>query len=134
MKKIYVAGNLLLKEDSLPLKLMPLLAKKFPKIKFIEFEPTENFPKEKNLLILDTVAGLKKACLISDISKFEFQKPYSLHDFDLGLNLKLMQKIGYIKKFTIIGVPQKISKRRALLQVSRLIKSFFVKPRLPMPS
>jgi Ni,Fe-hydrogenase maturation factor len=123
MKKIYVVGNLFLKEDSLPLKIMPLLAKKFPEIKFIEFDPTENFPKEKNILILDTVAGLKKACLISDISEFEFQKPYSLHDFDLGLNLKLMQKIGYIKKFTIVGVPQKISKKEAIIQVSRLIKS-----------
>lgn len=123
MLTIYAAGNLLLKNDSLPLRIMPVLAKKFPGVKFIEFDPTENFPEEKELVILDTVVGIKDAVLIKDIAKFEMPTPYSLHDFDLGLTLKLMQKAGLLEKFAIIGIPPGISEKDAVRQASKLIKS-----------
>jgi len=60
--RIYVFGNLLVKEDSSSLKLLPELQKKFPKIEFIVVDPNENFPPagEKDLIILDTVLGIKE--------------------------------------------------------------------------
>jgi Ni,Fe-hydrogenase maturation factor len=102
---IYVCGNPLVKEDSLPLRILPVLQKKFPEINFVEFEPTEDLPKEDNLVIIDTVINAKDVMLIDDIDKFVQTKALSLHDFDLGLNLKLAKKLGKIKSVKIIGVP-----------------------------
>lgn len=123
MKKIFVAGNPLLEIDSLPLRIMPVLSKKFPQIAFEEFDPTENFPKEKNLVILDTVVGLEKVEIIGDSKKFVLPKAISLHDFDLSINLTLMQKAGMINSFKIIGVPPHLSEKDAEKQVCEKIKS-----------
>lgn len=123
MPTIFVAGNYLLNMDSLPLRIMGALSKKFPQIRFEEFDPTENFPNQKNLVILDTVFGIKKVELISDSEKFVLPKNVSLHDFDLAVNLKLMQKAGVIEGFKIIGVPPNLSEKKALEQVSEKIMS-----------
>ena len=123
LTKIFVAGNPLLEIDSLPLRLMQALSKKFPQIAFEEFDPTENFPKEKSLIILDTVVGLKKVEIIEDSKKFVLPKAISLHDFDLSINLKLMQKAGMINGFKIIGVPPHLPEKDAEKQVCEKIKS-----------
>jgi Ni,Fe-hydrogenase maturation factor len=123
MKKIYVLGNSLVKEDSLPIRLIPVLKKEFPKIEFIEFEPTEDFPKEKELVIIDTVINAKEVCLISDIDKIISEKAVSLHDFDLGYNLKLMKKFGMIQKIKIIGIPPQFSRDDALKGSSKIISA-----------
>jgi Ni,Fe-hydrogenase maturation factor len=123
MNKIYVFGNSLVKEDSLPIRLMPLLKKEFKNIVFVEFEPTEDFPKEKELVILDTVINAKEVCLISDIDKIISEKAVSLHDFDLGYNLKLMKKFGMIDNVKIIGLPPKIKKRDAIEGIRKIITS-----------
>ncbi len=57
---IYACGNTLVKQDCLPLKILPTLKKKNKKIKFIEFDPTENLPEEKELIIIDTIINAKK--------------------------------------------------------------------------
>ena len=102
VKRIYVLGNILVKEDSFPIKIIPLLKKKFPEHEFIEFDPSENFPKQEKLTIIDTVTNAKKICLIRDINKIELNNICSLHDFDLGYNLKLMKKFGMVKNVNII--------------------------------
>ena len=123
MFKIFVVGNRLLKQDSLPLRIMEKLSKMLPEVEFLEFDPTENFPEEKEMVILDTVVGLKKAELIENIDSFSLSKAYSLHDFDLGTNLKLMKKAGLLKKVRIIGVPPSLSEKAAVKQVFEKIKS-----------
>ncbi|MBW2970455.1 hypothetical protein KY309_02230 [Candidatus Woesearchaeota archaeon] len=105
---IYVCGNPLVKEDSLPLRILPELRKRFPSIDFVEFEPSEDLPDE-NLIIMDTVINAKDVMIIDDIDKFVETKALSLHDFDLGLNLKLAKKLGKLKSVKIIGVPPKAS-------------------------
>ncbi|VVB81400.1 Uncharacterised protein [uncultured archaeon] len=102
---IYVCGNPLVKEDCLPLRILPELKRKFPEINFVEFEPTEDLPKEENLIIIDTVINAKDVALFDDIDKFTETKALSLHDFDLGLNLKLAKKLKKLKSVRIIGVP-----------------------------
>lgn len=119
---IYVCGNPLVKEDSLPLRILPELQKKFPKINFIEFEPTEDLPKEENLIIIDTVINAKEVMIIEDIDKFVQTKALSLHDFDLGLNLKLAKKLGKLKSVKIIGVPPGMSDETAVKVVSLYLK------------
>ena len=105
--KIYVLGNLTLEIDSLPIKLIPKLKNSFPHIHFIELDPTENFPEEKNLIIIDTIINIDKITILKeeDLDKVQFQKSFSLHDYDLGFNLKLMMKLGKLESFTIIGLP-----------------------------
>jgi len=123
--KIYVLGNPLVKQDSLPLKILPKLKSLFPQIKFEIVDPNENFPhkNEKNLIILDTVIGIKKPTIL-DLDDFEKEKktPISPHDYDLLTHLLLLKKIKKIKKVKIIGVPiRKIKKRSLILSLQKLI-------------
>jgi len=121
---IYIFGNPLLAQDNLPIKLLPKLKKQFPKIEFVVMDPNENLkPKNKELIIIDTVAGLKKVIAINDINNIQLDKIYSAHDFDLGYNLKLLQKIGKLKKVIIFGIPAEIEEGVALKQLIYIIQS-----------
>ncbi len=120
---IYIFGNTLLNFDNLPIKLVPELRKLFPDINFIIQDPNENlkFPKNGELIIIDTVVGINKVAIIDDIKKLETSKIYSMHDFDLGFNLKLLKKIGRLKKIIIFGLPIKINKKTAIKQLTELL-------------
>jgi Ni,Fe-hydrogenase maturation factor len=123
-KTIHIFGNPLLDFDNLPLKLLPELKKLFPEIIFLVSDPNENLkPVNKELVIIDMVEGIKKVVLINNFEKIQTSKIYSLHDFDLGFNLKLLQKIGKLEKIKIIGVPMKENKKKILGQLEKIIKS-----------
>ena len=133
-KIIYIFGNPLLPFDNIPLKLVPKLAEYFPEIEFIIQDPNENLePQNGELVIIDTVegacpapsmgrCGVKKISVITDIDKIKHEPSCSLHDFDLGFNLKLLAKIGKLKKIKIFGVPMKIDEEKALKRLAELIK------------
>lgn len=125
-KTIYIFGNPLLPYDSLPIQLAPELAKNFPDFNFVIQDPNENLhPENGELIIIDTIMGIDKIIIIDDINqidKIESSPAYSLHDFDLGFNLKLLKKIGELKKVIIIGVPPDIDKNEALKQITDKIK------------
>lgn len=121
MKRIYVFGNPLVKEDSLPLKLIDKLRKEFPSLEFKEFDTVEDLELEKELNIIDTVKGIKKVELIEDIDKIITDKIYSMHDFDLGYNLKLLKKMKMIDKVRIFGIPMKMSENKAFLELCKLL-------------
>ncbi|MCX6816043.1 MAG: hypothetical protein NT120_04295 [Candidatus Aenigmarchaeota archaeon] len=124
MKKIvYVSGNPLVREDSIPLRIMPKLQEKFPNIEFRELEPTDNMPEEERLNIIDTIIGIDNVTVVKDIDKIVTGKVYSLHDFDLGFNLKLMKKMGKLKSVSIIGVPPHIDEEKALLGVKKALRN-----------
>lgn len=115
--KIYVFGNLLVAEDSLPLLILPQLQKQFPDIHFSVVDPNENFPPdgERDLIILDVVKGLSEVTLLdySDLATID-QTPISPHDYDLLLHLLLLKKMERINKVKIIGIPQKNINKNAL--------------------
>jgi Ni,Fe-hydrogenase maturation factor len=122
MKVIYVFGNPLVKEDSLPLRLIDKLKKEFPSLQFKEFDTVEDLELEKELNIIDTVKGINKVELIEDIDKIITDKIYSLHDFDLGYNLKLLKKMKMIDKVRIFGIPMKINEKEAFEQLRKVIR------------
>lgn len=125
---ICVFGNPLLKEDSLPLKMLPELRKAFPDIDFIEFDPSDNIHElGKDLIIMDTVKNMRKVRIIENMDSIETDKIYSLHDFDLGQNLKLLKKLGMIEKVRIIGVPMGMKKHEATEQVKIILQNFLSK-------
>lgn len=121
--KIYVSGNPLVKKDSVPLKLMKRLQEKFPDIEFQELEPTDNIPEEKTLHIIDTVIGIDDVQVITDIDKIVTGKVYSLHDFDLGFNLKLLKKAKRIRSVKIIGMPAQMKEEKAFSALVKTIKT-----------
>jgi Ni,Fe-hydrogenase maturation factor len=126
MKKkiIYIFGNPLLDFDNLPLKIASKLQEEFPKIDFVISDPNENIkPINGELFIIDTVEGIDRVMLIDDVDKIQTQKLYSLHDFDLAFNLKLLQKIGRLKKIKIFGVPMEGNEEKILNQLKIRIKS-----------
>ncbi|MBM3255864.1 MAG: hypothetical protein FJZ04_00110 [Candidatus Moranbacteria bacterium] len=146
-RKIYVFGNPLLPEDNLPLKLAPRLGKAFPKIKFIAADPNENLkPENEALYIIDTIRARspnpevqnltskfqnvkfltrkKKVLVIKDLDQVSLNKIYSAHDLDLGFSLKLLAKIGQLRKVIIFGVPVGMGEEEALKQLSEKILNF----------
>ncbi|MBS3051926.1 MAG: hypothetical protein J4428_00955 [Candidatus Aenigmarchaeota archaeon] len=125
IKKILVFGNMLIKKDNLPLKMMGDLKKSFPQIEFKEFDPSENLKEEgRELYIIDTVEGIEKVEIITNFNDIKLSKIYSVHDFDLGYELKLLKKSGMIDKVTIFGVPMNLERKNVFNQLKEKIKSF----------
>jgi len=108
--KIYVVGNPLVDEDSAPLRMLPQLKKSYHNIDFQTVDPNENFPpeREKNLIIIDTVKGIKKPTIL-DLDDLEVVKktPVSPHDYDLLFHLLLLKKTKRLGRILIIGVASK---------------------------
>ena len=121
--KILVFGNPLVKDDSIPLRLLPRLEIKFPNIEFKEIDPTEELSEQgKHLIILDSVGEIERVMILDSIEQLHTNKIYSMHDFDLAYNLKLLKKIGQINSVKIIGVPMQITDDDALNQVQSIIR------------
>jgi len=103
--RLYVLGNPLHEGDSLPLRLLPRLRKRFPLLSFIEWDPTEEFPEEETLHLIDTIANTPRVVVWTDVNSIKSSPTYSVHDFDLGMTLKLLKKMGRIHGVKIFGVP-----------------------------
>lgn len=105
---VYVLGNPLLRSDSLPLQLLPLLKKRCPHIDFDILDPTEEliFNTNQDLTLIDTVIGIDKVTVFHDLSCFAYSPRITVHDYDLPINLGILQKLKKIKNITIIGVPK----------------------------
>ena len=122
--KVLIFGNLILKQDSVPLKLLGRLQNEFPKIKFIEFDPNDDLEKEgRQLNIIDCVQSIKKVTLITEIDKVVTSKIYSMHDFDLGYSLKLLKKFNYLDNVRIFGVPMNMGEDKAFNELVPLIRA-----------
>ncbi|RLG20325.1 hypothetical protein DRN67_00275 [Candidatus Micrarchaeota archaeon] len=123
-KRILVFGNPLVKEDSLPPKLLPKLRKEFPELEFVEFDAAENLESEgEELAIIDSVKGIERVRIIESIDSLYESKRYSMHDFDLAITLKLLKKMSLVKRVRIFGVPAEYDEGRAFAELKALIKA-----------
>src|SRR3989338_1722769 len=128
MKKILVFGNPLVPQDSLALKVAKTLQKEFVDIEFKELDAVEEIQNEgKNLIILDVVQGLKKTIVIDNLDQIKTTSIYTMHDFDLAWNLKLLKKIGAIEEVKIIGTPMNYAKKNAVKETKKIITSLLLK-------
>lgn len=117
MKRIvYVLGNPLVNIDSYPIKLLPKLRKLCPLYNFEILDPTEELQLEdsQDITLIDSVVGIDKVTIFNDLGYFAYSPRVTVHDYDLLVNLKLMQKLGKLKNFTIIGVPTKGNEAKIL--------------------
>ncbi len=122
--KIYVFGNPLLRKDSIAIKIARKLAKKFPEIEFKEFDVVEDLEEIDTLYLMDVVKGLKKVKIIENFDFIETKKIFSLHDYDLSYEVKLLKKIGKIKKVFLIGIPFGKSEREVEAQIHLILKKW----------
>lgn len=125
--RVLVFGNPLLPEDSIPIRLLPKLRRKFPEIEFVEFDPTEEIEEEakKGIFAIDVVKGVKHVSLLteSDIDRLILGPSASIHDFDLAWNLKILKKLGILKKIAILGVPPDYPEKKALEELSAFLST-----------
>ena len=119
MKKLYVFGNEYLEGDNFALKISKSL--KSHEIVYCTSPDDLLSADEKEIVILDVVKGIKKTILIEDIKQISTRKIISLHDFDVGFFLSLMQGMGINKKIKIIGVPQQGNEKKTANEVAALL-------------
>jgi len=120
---VYCFGNPLLKEDSLPFLLIPQLREEFPGIDFVEANSPDDIEEREEILVLDTAKGITKATVLNDIDTLCSNRTCSLHDFDLGMTLKLMQKMGKLRKIKIFCIPIGYNKAKAFAELKGLIEA-----------
>jgi Ni,Fe-hydrogenase maturation factor len=122
--KIYIAGNPLVKNDRLPLEILPELEKAFPKESFEVVDPNENFIPEEGSVIVDTVDGISDVQWFTDINAFVTTKSVSAHDYDLGFHLMLLKKLHKISKVRVLGIPQQGEYQKIREQVMRALQEY----------
>lgn len=126
--KILVFGNPLVREDSLPLRIVKQLRQRFPSVEFKEFDSAENLEEEgRNLIILDAAKGIEDIILLEDIESIRLSSRYSMHDFDLSITLRLLKKLDAIDSVKIIAVPADYEADEAIEEISGLISSLLSK-------
>lgn len=127
MKTILVFGNPLVNKDSLALKIadkLSMLHELNNEFKFIKADSLDNLEEYgENLLILDVAENITKVELITDLKMLEQNKIYSMHDFDLGFNLKLLKKLGKIKSVKIIAIPINYELEKAISEIKEKLRA-----------
>lgn len=119
--RIFIFGNPDLEEDSLPLRLLPELRKRFPAHSFEVKDPNEEWDIPDELVIIDTVVGTKEVALFTSLSAFQPAPRITMHDFDAFANLRYLEKLGRLKSVRIIGVPPAIGKEEALEKIGTFL-------------
>jgi len=121
-RQILVFGNPLVPSDSLALRILPALRKKFPQIDFIELDGIDDLQDYgRDLVILDVAKGIRKVSIVKDLDDLELPRVISMHDFDLSWNLKILKKAGMIDSVRIIAVPQGMDEAAATAQAAEKI-------------
>lgn len=129
MKKILVFGNPQIEKDNLSLKFLPKLKKTFPGLQFKQFDPTESLEHQgKNLVIIDAVEDINNIKVINlknqqDFEKLHLPKSYSMHDFDLAYNLKILKMLNKIDSVKVIGIPMYGNEKIIFEEIKKFIKN-----------
>ena len=102
MIKLYVFGNEYLEYDSMARKVAGYLND----VELVHCRsPEDMLEAEGQINILDVVKDIKEPMIITDVAQLKTRKLISLHDFDLGFFLNLMENLGLSKGIKIIGIP-----------------------------
>jgi hypothetical protein len=128
-KTICVFGNPDLEMDSLPIRLLPALKNSFPDIDFIVLDPNEEWKIPDEMVMIDTVVGIKELTVFNDLKFFVEAPRVSVHDFDAFFNLIYLQKLGKLKKIKIFGIPPDCKQEEAKEVLTKLITAWYVENR-----
>lgn len=122
--EVWIFGNPDLPQDSLPVRLLPRLAKEYPNINFIIQDPLEEWPTKDELVIIDTVMGLEQVRIFTSLDDFGSTPLVSMHDFDLKIELAFRAKLGKLPPFVIIGLPPQLSETAACQQLKPVLAEY----------
>ncbi len=122
---IYVFGNPDLEIDSLPLRILPKLQKRFPDIVFTVLDPNEEWKIPEEMVMIDTVVGIKELTVFNDLKHFTEAPRISVHDFDAFFNLIYLQKLGKLKKIKIFGIPPEMPQISAREELTKVIEKWY---------
>ena len=114
--KVLCFGNEFVEEDSSAKQLADEL--RMPDVEFIKCDSLDGI--KGDVVILDVVKGLDDVRLIP-LEKVKDFHPVTMHDFDLGTELKLRKSVGEINKVTIIGIPMQGNKEDIMQGIIKLI-------------
>jgi len=107
--KVYVFGNQDVREDSWAFEFSKKLSEDFADIDFVSIKPNEDLPfvGADKVVIMDAVEGISEAKIFenADLDKIKLSPRTSVHDFDLGFQLKYLKKLGKLGKIIILGIP-----------------------------
>src|SRR5215211_5685193 len=107
---VYVFGNEHVAEDKRAIEVARELQNTVGGVSFIFLGPNEDVPfaDEPQVVILDTVAGIRDVALVEgdEIDALILSPRGSVHDFDLAFQLRYLKKLGKLGTVTVIGIPQ----------------------------
>lgn len=124
--KVYVFGNEDSSLDNKPFKIIEKLKMDFD-VDFVIVGINSDLPfyNKENVVILDTIDGIKEVTQLddSDLDKLITKNSTSVHDFDLGFQLKYLKKLGKLGKVIIIGIPMsgKLN-NQSYLRIQRILR------------
>lgn len=106
-KHVLILGNPTDPQDDKAQQLVNEHKHLFPHLTFIPWDPTEELPREisTDIVLIDAIQGISKATVFHSLDDFILSPRNTVHDFDLPVALKLLQKLGKITSITIIGIP-----------------------------
>ncbi len=123
---ILVSGNPLVPEDSIALRIMPMLRERFPRAEFREFDSAENLEDAgRDLILVDAAQGIDHVTLLEGVDNLEPSPVYSMHDFDLSVTLRILLKIKAIDSVRIVAIPCVYPEGKALEEAAALISTLF---------
>ena len=122
MKKIFVFGNPLVKEDSLALRVAERLKGKVEGFEFVAVQGLEEVD-ERDFLVLDVATGIGKVEVIGKLDDLEAGHPISGHDFDLAMELKVLKKVGRLGRVKVIAIPVEYDLGKASVEVRAVLES-----------
>lgn len=108
--KVFVFGNQDEESDSIAEKAAEFLDGKIKGINFQKINPNDDLPvSESSPVILDAISGVDQITLIDEnnLENLVSSPKTTVHDYDLGFQLKYLKKLGKLEKITIIGLPMK---------------------------
>jgi len=120
---LLVFGNEFLKEDNFAIKISKEI--KLPNTEIIRCYSVGDMFKIQGydkVFILDVVKNIKEVTLITDLDKIKDKKIFSMHDFDLGFNLKLLKEVNQINDINIIGIPQQGDKESIKKEIKEIVE------------
>lgn len=118
---VHVFGNADLPVDSLPLRILPALRDRLPEVRFELKDPNEEWDIPDEFCMIDVVLGLDEPRLFTDLDRFAAAPRFSVHDFDVIANLRLLKKIGRLRQVRIIGLPPSMDESAAVEAVAALL-------------
>lgn len=116
---VWVFGNIDLEQDSLPVAVVPQLQRVRPDCVFHLRDPLEEWDEVPDpLIIVDTLKGVEKVTVFTDLDAFSDAPRVGMHDLDLLAQLKLLKKVGKLKQVIVVGVPPSLTPDEAVNQIT----------------